>query len=201
MSSLYLTEFVAQLNEKNLLATPTVGQKVVVADFKFSSPSSWDLKKALFQEAEISAVKRKYIYTMDKSGRIRRFDKGTFVEARTDGYSPSYGLFQSMEIIEQAIDYIDTASRLLDYFKAIHTLQSPFPKLQTLHEAEELLVSKSDNTSREKEESNIGSIFSVIEAHLAFAGYTILDGDGNSIVIRDKDADEDYAIIIHQIES
>lgn len=201
MSSLYLTEFVAQLNEKNLLATPKVGQKVVVANFKFSSPSSWDLKKALFQEAEISAVKRKYIYTKDKSGRIRRFDKETFVEARTDEYSPSYGLFQSMEAIKQAIDYIDTVSRLLENMNAIHTLQGPLPRANALHEAENLLTANADNSPRVKEQSNIDSIFSAIETPLAFSGYTILDGDGDTVIIRDKDADEDYAITIRHIES
>ena len=37
-------------------------------------------------------------------------------------------------------------------------------------------------------------IFEVIESALAKAGYKVLDGDGNSIIIRHSDSDTDYQI-------
>ncbi len=44
-------------------------------------------------------------------------------------------------------------------------------------------------------------IFDVIEQALALAGYKVLDGDRNSIIIRHKSSDSDYEIKITEIGS
>lgn len=42
-------------------------------------------------------------------------------------------------------------------------------------------------------------IFDVIENALAKAGYTVLDGEENSIIIRHKNSDSDYEIKVSEI--
>ena len=42
-------------------------------------------------------------------------------------------------------------------------------------------------------------IFEVIERALAKAGYKVLDGDENSIIIRHANSDTDYAICVTEI--
>ena len=42
-------------------------------------------------------------------------------------------------------------------------------------------------------------IFEVIEVALARAGYTIMDGEENSIIIRHKNCDRDYQITVNEI--
>lgn len=42
-------------------------------------------------------------------------------------------------------------------------------------------------------------IFAVIEAALARAGYKILDGDHNSVIIRHPNSDSDYVIRVEEI--
>lgn len=42
-------------------------------------------------------------------------------------------------------------------------------------------------------------IFEVIEAALARAGYTIMDGEEYSIIIRHKNSDTDYQIMVNEI--
>ena len=42
-------------------------------------------------------------------------------------------------------------------------------------------------------------IFDVIETALAKAGYKVLDGDRNSIIIRHSNSDSDYSIRVEEI--
>lgn len=42
-------------------------------------------------------------------------------------------------------------------------------------------------------------IFEVIEAALARAGYTVMDGEGTEIIIRHKNSDTDYQITVKEI--
>lgn len=42
-------------------------------------------------------------------------------------------------------------------------------------------------------------IFAVIEAALAKAGYKILDGDHDSVIIRHANSDSDYKITVEEI--
>lgn len=42
-------------------------------------------------------------------------------------------------------------------------------------------------------------IFEVIETALARAGYKIMDGDSNSIIIRHANSDSDYEIKVNEI--
>ena len=42
-------------------------------------------------------------------------------------------------------------------------------------------------------------IFTVIESALALAGYKVLDGDGDSIIIRHPNSDSDYKIKVEEI--
>lgn len=42
-------------------------------------------------------------------------------------------------------------------------------------------------------------IFDVIESALAMAGYKILDGDADSVIIRHKNSDIDYEIKVSEI--
>lgn len=42
-------------------------------------------------------------------------------------------------------------------------------------------------------------IFEVIENALAKAGYTILDGDHDSVIIRHKNSDSDYEIKVSEL--
>ena len=44
-------------------------------------------------------------------------------------------------------------------------------------------------------------IFDVIEAALKKAGYTILDGDWDSVIIRHPNSDSDYEIKVSAIEN
>ena len=45
----------------------------------------------------------------------------------------------------------------------------------------------------------MSDVFEVIECALAKAGYKIMDGDENSIIIRNADVDTDYEIRIEEL--
>ncbi len=49
-------------------------------------------------------------------------------------------------------------------------------------------------------EDNIKKIFEVMENALALAGYRLMDGDHETVIIRDPKADEDFQIRVEQIE-
>lgn len=193
----FLPEFVNLLDDQHLLSGPKVGQKVIMASFNGNSASMWDLEKARYQEVEITAVKRKYIYAGFSSHSVA-FDKETFIEGRTDGYSPSMCLFPSMEAVERAREYLTTVERLHALMKKCRTLEGTLPALSALHRAEAELTCPLEQGVPTKREGCSG-IFDAIEGALAMAGYTILDWDGDTVYVRDKESDTDYKIRINEI--
>lgn len=195
MKVMNLPEFVNKFDPEQRLKDPIPGQRVIVASF--DGRVVWALGKTRISEEEITAVKRKYIY-VGKGRNQTAFDKDTLIEHRTDGYSPDKCLFPSMDALNAATEYVQLAEMLFERLKLVRSLDGNLPSLPALRRAEaELTVPLGPAPAANKGSStdpDTSTIFDIIEGAVARAGYTVLDGDGNAVYVRDKEKEQDYEI-------